>query len=31
MELNGKENTAYQNLWDTAEAEQRVMFIAMSA
>jgi hypothetical protein len=31
LEVNENENTAYQNLWDTAKAVQRGKFIAISA
>jgi hypothetical protein len=31
LEVNENENTAYQNLWDTAKAVLRGKFIAMSA
>jgi hypothetical protein len=31
LELNENENTTDQNLWDTAKADQRGMFIAISA
>jgi hypothetical protein len=31
LEFNENENTAYQNLWDTAKAVLRGKFIAMSA
>jgi hypothetical protein len=31
LEFNVKENTTYQNLWDTAKAVLRGKFIAMSA
>jgi hypothetical protein len=30
LEVNGNENTTYQNLWDTAKAVLRGKFIAMS-
>jgi hypothetical protein len=30
LEIKRNENTTYQNLWDIAQAEQRVMLIAMS-
>jgi hypothetical protein len=31
LEFNENENTIYQNLWDTAKAVLRGMFIAMTA
>jgi hypothetical protein len=31
LEVNGNENTTYQNLWDTAKAVLRGKFIALSA
>jgi hypothetical protein len=31
LEVNENENTTYQNLWDTAKAVLRGMFIAISA
>jgi hypothetical protein len=31
LEVNKNENTTYHNLWDTANAVLRVMFLAISA